>query len=326
MKILVTGAAGYIGSVVTEQLVEQGHQVIALDNLKNGHRAAVHPGALFVQADLLEANGLGELLRQHRVEAVVHLAAEALIDVSMRDPGLFFRVNIVGGLNLLDAMIATGVKRIVFSSTAAVYGEPEHIPITEDARHLPVNSYGESKLAFEKILQWYHQAYDLKYVTLRYFNACGATERFGEYHVPETHIIPILFEVALGQRPQFNLFGTDYDTPDGTCVRDYIHVWDIANAHVLALKELDRLSVRAYNMGNGAGYSNRQVVEAVRQVTGKDIPVIPSPRRPGDPARLVASSERIRTELGWTPRYPELTTMVETAWVWRQKHPNGYVD
>ncbi len=326
MKILVTGAAGYIGSVVTEQLVEQGHQVIALDNLKNGHRAAVHPGALFVQADLLEANGLGELLRQHRVEAVVHLAAEALIDVSMRDPGLFFRVNIVGGLNLLDAMIATGVKRIVFSSTAAVYGEPEHIPITEDARHLPVNSYGESKLAFEKILQWYHQAYDLKYVTLRYFNACGATERFGEYHVPETHIIPILFEVALGQRPQFNLFGTDYDTPDGTCVRDYIHVWDIANAHVLALKELDRLSVRAYNMGNGAGYSNRQVVEAVRQVTGKDIPVIPSPRRPGDPARLVASSERIRAELGWTPRYPELTTMVETAWVWRQKHPNGYVD
>jgi len=326
MKILVTGAAGYIGSVVTEQLVEQGHQVIALDNLKNGHRAAVHPGALFVQADLLEANGLGELLRQHRVEAVVHLAAEALIDVSMRDPGLFFRVNIVGGLNLLDAMIATGVKRIVFSSTAAVYGEPEHIPITEDARHLPVNSYGESKLAFEKILQWYHQAYDLKYVTLRYFNACGATERFGEYHVPETHIIPILFEVALGQRPQFNLFGTDYDTPDGTCVRDYIHVWDIANAHVLALKELDRLSVRAYNMGNGAGYSNRQVVEAVRQVTGKDIPVIPSPRRPGDPARLVASSERIRAELGWTPRYPALTTMVETAWVWRQKHPNGYVD
>jgi len=326
MKILVTGAAGYIGSVVTEQLVEQGHQVIALDNLKNGHRAAVHPGALFVQADLLEANGLGELLRQHRVEAVVHLAAEALIDVSMRDPGLFFRVNVVGGLNLLDAMIATGVKRIVFSSTAAVYGEPEHIPITEDARHLPVNSYGESKLAFEKILQWYHQAYDLKYVTLRYFNACGATERFGEYHVPETHIIPILFEVALGQRPQFNLFGTDYDTPDGTCVRDYIHVWDIANAHVLALKELDRLSVRAYNMGNGAGYSNRQVVEAVRQVTGKDIPVIPSPRRPGDPARLVASSERIRAELGWTPRYPALTTMVETAWVWRQKHPNGYVD
>ncbi len=340
MKVLVTGAAGYIGSVVTEQLIEQGHQVVALDNLKNGHRAAVHPSATFVQVDLLDAQGLSDSLRKHRVDAVVHLAAEALIDVSMRDPGLFFRVNTVGGLNLLDAMVATGVKRMVFSSTAAVYGEPERIPITEDARHLPVNPYGESKLAFEKILEWYHQAYDLRYVTLRYFNACGATVRFGEFHIPETHIIPILFEVALGQRARFNLFGTDYDTPDGTCVRDYIHVWDIANAHVLALKEIDQSSVRAYNiqsnppnvtstvraynMGNGAGYSNSQVVEAVRQVTRKDIPVVPSPRRPGDPARLVASSERIRAELGWVPRYPKLTTMVETAWAWRQKHPKGY--
>jgi UDP-glucose 4-epimerase len=298
--------------------------VVALDNLKNGHRAAVHPGATFVQTDLLDADGLTESLRKQRVEAVVHLAAEALIDVSMRDPGLFFRVNVIGGLNLLDAMVATGVRRMVFSSTAAVYGEPEQIPITEEARHAPVNPYGESKLAFEKILAWYHKAYGLKYVTLRYFNACGATERFGEFHVPETHIIPILFEVALGQRARFNLFGTDYDTPDGTCVRDYIHVWDIAHAHVLALKELDRMGARAFNMGNGAGYSNRQVVEAVRQVTGKDIPVVPSPRRPGDPARLVASSDRIRAELGWTPRYPELTTMVETAWAWRQKHPRGY--
>lgn len=324
MKILVTGAAGYIGSVVTEQLIEQGHQVIALDSLKNGHRAAVHPGAAFAQMDLLDADGLVALLRSHQVDAVVHLAAEALIDVSMRDPGLFFRANIVGGLNLLDAMIATNVKRMVFSSTAAVYGEPECIPITEDARHLPVNPYGESKLAFEKILEWYHRAYGLRYVTLRYFNACGATERFGEFHVPETHIIPILFEVALGQRKQFNLYGTDYDTPDGTCIRDYIHVWDIANAHILALTQLDQLGARVFNMGNGAGYSNRQVVEAVRRVTGKDIPVVPAPRRPGDPARLVASSERIRAELGWVPRYPELTTMVESAWKWRQKYPRGY--
>jgi UDP-glucose 4-epimerase len=324
MRILVTGAAGYIGSVVTEQLVEQGHQVFALDNLVNGHRAAVHPSATFAQVDLLDADGLVTLLRKHPVDAVVHLAAEALIDVSMRDPGLFFRVNVVGGLNLLDAMIAAGVQRMVFSSTAAVYGEPENIPITEEARHLPVNPYGESKLAFEKILAWYRTAHDLKYVTLRYFNACGATERFGEYHIPETHIIPILFEVALGQREQFNLYGTDYDTPDGTCVRDYIHVWDIANAHVLALGQLDRLGARVFNMGNGAGYSNSLVVETVRRVTGKNIPVVPSSRRPGDPARLVASSEHIRSELGWVPRYPDLTTMVETAWRWRQKHPRGY--
>jgi len=324
MGILVTGAAGYIGSVVTEQLVEQGHQVIALDNLRNGHRAAVHPAAAFAQLDLLDADALTAFLRENPVDAVVHLAAEALIDVSMRDPGLFFRVNVVGGLNLLDAMIAAGVKRMVFSSTAAVYGEPENIPITEEARHLPVNPYGESKLAFEQILAWYRTAHDLKYVTLRYFNACGATERFGECHVPETHIIPILFEVALGQREQFNLYGTDYDTPDGTCIRDYIHVWDIANAHVLALGQLDRLGARVFNMGNGAGYSNSQVVETVRRVTGKNIPVVPSSRRPGDPARLVASSEHIRSELGWTPRYPDLTTMVETAWRWRQKHPRGY--
>jgi len=324
MRILVTGAAGYIGSVVTEQLVEQGHHVIALDNLVNGHRAAMHPGAAFAQIDLLDADGLKAFLRANAVDAVVHLAAEALINVSMRDPGLFFRVNVVGGLNLLDAMIAAGVQRMVFSSTAAVYGEPEDIPITEEVRHSPVNPYGESKLAFEKILAWYRPAHNLKYITLRYFNACGATERFGENHIPETHIIPILFEVALGQREKFDLYGTDYDTPDGTCIRDYIHVWDIANAHVLALGQLDRLGARVFNMGNGAGCSNNEIVETVRRVTGKNIPVVPSPRRSGDPARLVASSEQIRRELGWTPRYPDLTTMVETAWRWRQKHPRGY--
>jgi UDP-glucose 4-epimerase len=325
LKVLVTGAAGYIGSIVTGQLIEQGHQVIALDNLKNGHRAAVHLAATFAQVDLLDADGLTAFLRTSKVDAVVHLAAEALIDVSMADPGLFFRVNVTGGLNLLEAMVAAGVKRMVFSSTAAVYGEPENIPITEDARHSPVNPYGESKLAFEKILEWYYKAYGLKYVTLRYFNACGATERFGEYHVPETHIIPILFEVALGQREKFNLYGTDYDTPDGTCIRDYIHVWDIANAHILALDRIDRLCARVYNMGNGSGYSNLQVVEAARQVTGRKITVVPSARRLGDPVRLVASSDRIRRDLGWEPRYPDLTTMVETGWRWRQRHPRGYV-
>lgn len=326
MKVLVTGAAGYIGSVVTEQLVEQGNQVIALDSLVNGHRAAVHPAAEFVQLDLLDAAGIKALLKAKPVDAVVHLAAEALIDVSMRDPGLFYRVNFVGGMYLLDAMIQAGVKRMVFSSTAATYGEPEFIPITETSQQKPVNPYGESKLAFEKMMDWYRGAYGLNYVTLRYFNACGATERFGEFHVPETHIIPILFEAALGQRKEFQLYGTDYDTPDGTCIRDYIHVVDIAQAHILGLQKMDALGACAFNMGNATGYSNREVIETTRRVTGKAIPFVPAPRRLGDPARLVASSDRIRQELGWQPRYPDLETMVRTAWEWRLKHPRGYED
>jgi UDP-glucose 4-epimerase len=300
--------------------------VIALDNLKNGYRAAVHPGASFAQIDLLDTDGLKSFLQTNRVDAVVHLAAEALIDVSMRDPSLFYRVNVVGGLNLLDAMIAADIKRIVFSSTAAVYGEPQCIPITEDSRQMPVNPYGESKRAFERILERFQMAHGINYVILRYFNACGATERCGEYHVPETHIIPLLFEVALGQRKKFSLYGTDYDTPDRTCIRDYIHVRDIANAHVLALAQIDRVHACVYNMGNGAGYSNKQVIEAVRQVTGKKIAVTPAPRRPGDPARLVASSARIRNELGWTPRHSDLETIIGSAWQWHQAHPKGYGD
>jgi UDP-glucose 4-epimerase len=326
MQILITGAAGFIGSVVTELLVEQGHQVIALDSLKHGHRSAVHADARFVQGDLLNRDWLIDFFAKNPVNAVVHLAAEALIDVSMRDPGLFYRVNVTGGINLLDAMMAQGVKRLVFSSTAAVYGEPVQVPISEDAQHLPVNSYGASKLAFEQILHWYRVAHGLNYVTLRYFNACGATERSGEFHVPETHIIPILFEVGLGQRNEFQLYGTDYDTQDGTCIRDYVHVVDIANAHILALKKIDELGACAFNMGNATGYSNRQVIEAVRRVTGKPIPFVPAPRRPGDPARLIAGSDRIRQELGWQPRYPDLEMMVATAWTWRMKHPQGYQD
>ncbi|MBM4429425.1 MAG: UDP-glucose 4-epimerase GalE [Chloroflexi bacterium] len=324
MKVLVTGAAGYIGSVVTELLVEQGYEVIALDNLQHGHRAALHPGARFVQGDLLDGEWLNSFLVANPVDAVVHLAAEALIDESMRDPGRFFRANVCGGLNLLEAMVKADVKRMVFSSTAAVYGEPETVPITEHAPCAPVNAYGESKLTFERMLEWYQKAYGLKYVSLRYFNACGATERYGEFHVPETHLIPILLEVALGQREAVQLYGTDYETPDGTCIRDYIHVVDIAQAHVLALAEIDRVEAKAYNMGNGAGYSNSKVIETVRRVTGREIRVIPAGRRPGDPARLVASSEHIRQELGWEPWYPELAVMVETAWAWRLKHPRGY--
>ncbi len=324
MRILVTGAAGYIGSVVTEQLIAQGHQVVAFDSLLYGHREAVHPEARFVQGDLLDAPLLTNLLREQPVDAVAHLAAEAYIDESLRDPGRFYRANVTGGLNLLDAMLASGVKRLVFSSTAAVYGQPRQVPIPEDAPKEPCNSYGDSKLAFERILAWYRVAHDLRYICLRYFNACGATQRCGEARRKETHLIPLCFEAALGQRPALHLFGTDYDTPDGTCIRDYVHVTDIAQAHLLALNEIDRIQERAYNLGNGSGYSNRQVIETVKQVSGRDFKVIPSDRRPGDPARLVAGSERIRQELGWQPSIPDLTAIVETAWRWRIQHPQGY--
>jgi UDP-glucose 4-epimerase len=324
VKVLVTGAAGYIGSVVTEELIGQGFEVIAIDNLQHGHRRAVHPKALFVKGDLLDGAWLKSFLLANPCDAVVHLAAEALIDESLRDPGRFFRANICGGVNLLEAMVAAGTEQIVFSSTAAVYGEPKETPITEDSPCTPVNSYGESKLAFERILGWYRRAYGLKYVSLRYFNAAGATERCGECHIPETHLIPILLEVTLGQRDALYLYGTDYDTPNGTCIRDYIHVVDIGLAHLLALKEIGRLEAATYNMGNGSGYSNLEVIDTVRFVTGREIKVICTDRRPGDPARLVASSERIRRELGWKPRYSDLNSIVETAWAWRQEHPQGY--
>jgi UDP-glucose 4-epimerase len=324
MKILVTGAAGYIGSVVTELMIDQGHQIVALDNLSAGHRPAVHPDAQFAQIDLLDAEGLQALFSAEKFDAVVHLAAKSLVEESLRSPGVFFRVNVSGGINLLDAMIAHDVKRIVFSSTAATYGQPDEIPIVEDSVKNPVNAYGESKLAFERIMAWYRRSYDLRHVSLRYFNAAGATAERGEWHVPETHLIPIVFEAAVGERESMKLFGTDWDTRDGSCVRDYVHVVDIARAHLLALHEIDTLGARVYNLGNGSGYSNLEVIETVRKVTGRDIKVVPAERRPGDPATLIASSERIQSELGWKPEYPDLETIIDTAWRWRQKHPQGY--
>ncbi len=324
MKILVTGAAGYIGSVVTELLVGEGHTIVGLDNLSSGHRQAVHPNAKFVLLDLLDAEGLQALFAAEKFEAVVHLAAKSLVEESLRNPGIFFQVNVSGGINLLEAMIAHDVKRMVFSSTAATYGQPEHIPIVEDSPKNPVNAYGESKLAFERIMAWYRRSYGLCHVSLRYFNAAGATEERGEWHVPETHLIPIVFEAALGTREALKLYGTDWDTPDGTCIRDYIHVVDIARAHLLALEQIDTLGARAYNLGHGSGYSNLQVIETVRKVTGREVKVVPAARRAGDPATLIASSELIRRELNWQPEYPDLETIIQTAWNWQQRHPRGY--
>ena len=324
MTVLVTGAAGYIGSVVAERLLEHGHAVAALDDLSQGHRAAVPAEARFLDGDLRDRDRLAEVMSAVRPDAVVHLAAEALVGESVTDPAKFFEVNVTGGLNLLDAMQGAGVRRLVFSSTAAVYGEPEATPIREDAPLHPVNAYGASKLAFEQALPWYASAYGLRHVSLRYFNACGATAERGEHHVPETHLIAILLEVALGLRPEIRIFGSDYDTPDGTCIRDYVHVGDIADAHLLALDRIDGIESGAFNLGNGAGFSNREVVETARRVTGHPIPAVAADRREGDPARLVAAADRARDVLGWSPRYPTLDAMIATAWAWRKDRLDPY--
>jgi UDP-glucose 4-epimerase len=323
-RIVVTGAAGYIGSVVTELLCDAGHEVAAWDNLANGHRGAVDGRARFAPVDLADREAVLGAMRAERPDAVVHLAAEALVDVSMRDPGRFYRANLVGGINLLDAMVEAGTRRLVFSSTAAPYGQPEQTPITEEMAGAPCNSYGESKWAFERALRWYETAHELRHLSFRYFNACGATRAHGEDHRPETHIIPLLLATAQRRRDVFRLFGTDRATPDGTCVRDYVHVVDIAGAHVLALERIDAVPSGAFNLGLGHGYSNREVIAAVERVTGRSLPVEPAPRRPGDPDILIADPAKSRRVLGWEPRYPDLDSMVATAWAWRLAHREGY--
>jgi UDP-glucose 4-epimerase len=323
-RVVLTGAAGYIGSVVTELLCDAGHEVAAWDNLENGHRGAVDPRARFVQLDLLDREAVRIAMRAARPDAVLHLAAEALVDVSLRDPGRFYRANLVGGINLLDAMVEASATRLVFSSTASTYGQPERSPITEEMAGDPCNSYGESKWAFERALRWYETAHGVRHVSFRYFNACGATRAHGEDHRPETHIIPRLLTTAQGRDGVFRLFGTDRATPDGTCVRDYVHVVDIAAAHVQALEKVDALPSGAFNLGLGRGYSNREVISAVERVTGRRVAIEPAPPRPGDPDTLVADPSKSRRLLGWTPRFPDLDSMVATAWDWQQAHPKGY--
>jgi UDP-glucose 4-epimerase len=325
MNILVTGGAGYIGSVTVELLAERGDRVVVYDNLVKGHRGAVHPAATFVEGDLLDTARLAAALREHQVEAVIHFAAHSLVGESMQNPGKYFRNNVAGSLSVADAMVDAGVRALVFSSTAAVYGEPRSLPIQEDDPHDPTNAYGASKLAFEQLLPWYDRIHGLKAVSLRYFNACGASDRYGEDHHPETHLIPILLEVALGRRAEAQIFGDDYPTKDGTNVRDYVHVLDLADAHTLAMQRLTGGGESAtYNLGNGLGFSVRAVIEAARRVTGHPIPATVAPRRAGDPATLVASAARIHADLGWTPRWSDLDTIIESAWRWQQAHPHGY--
>src|SRR5258706_3628723 len=331
MKVLVTGGAGYIGSVVAEELLQAGHDVVVFDNLSRGHRQAVPKRAELVVGELGDRACLDQLLESRRIDAVMHFAALIEAGESMKAAEEFFRNNTSNALTLLEAMLATRVKCFVFSSTAALFGNPERTPIEEDDPVRPTNAYGESKLLVERMLAWFHQIHGLRYASLRYFNAAGASRPDkGEAHQPETHLIPRILQVALGRSEHVNIFGTDYPTQDGTCIRDYIHVSDLARAHLLALealaqeKELDHSGPLIYNLGNGQGFSVRQVVEVARKVTGHPVPVIESPRRTGDPAVLIAGSEKIRRDLGWKPRFSDLKAMFESSWQWHSTHPDRY--
>ncbi len=325
MKILVTGAAGYIGSILTEELIKEGNSVIALDNLQQGHREVIPPQAEFIQADLAEREKLDEICGDSHIDAVMHLAADSIVAQSVTDPQRFFRNNVTCSLNLLGAMIKSNIDKLIFSSSAAVYGEPENTPIKESEPERPVNPYGETKLIFEKVLPWYHRTYGLNSISLRYFNAAGASRDLGEDHDPETHLIPNTLKVALGQAKYVPVFGNDYPTPDGSCIRDYIHVLDIARAHILALKKLEKNAIcRIYNLGNNRGFSVLEVIETARKITKAPIPMEIQPRRQGDPAMLVANSELAKAELGWQPKLSSLETIIQSAWQWQQQHPHGY--
>jgi UDP-glucose 4-epimerase len=323
MNVFVTGGAGYIGSICVEELLNAGHAVTVLDNLSEGHRSAVDSRARFLEGNLGNPELINSSLKEAKAEAVIHFAAHALVGESMTNPGKYFRNNVASGLELLEAAAQNGVKKFVFSSTCATYGPPDRVPMTEDLPQRPINPYGESKLMFEKMLQWYRQIHGLEFVAFRYFNAAGASRKFGEHHKIETHVIPNMLKVPLGQAKQCEIYGTDYPTPDGTCIRDYIHIVDLAQAHILAMQPGKQ---GFYNLGNGEGYSVRDVLRMCEKVSGTKIPAVEKPRRPGDPPRLVASAERAFNELGWQPKYPKLEQIVSTAWEWHKAHPNGYPD
>ena len=325
MKLLVTGGAGYIGSIVSKQLLENGHQVTVLDNLERGHRAAIPAGAEFVLADLRDQPAVDDVLAVG-FDGVLHFAALALVSESVSHPERYYGVNVGGTLNLLEAMVGAGVPRLVFSSTCAVYGQPDEVPIPETATPRPINAYGASKLAVDLMIRDFCTAHALGAVSLRYFNVAGASGELGEDHDPETHLIPNILRVALGDAPAVQVYGTDYPTPDGTAVRDYIHIDDLAAAHLLALAGARKGEHRIFNLGNGNGFSVREVIAAARAVTGIDIPAQEAPRRAGDPPNLVAAGALIRSELGWEPHKPELEEMVGDAWAFAQAHPRGYAD
>jgi len=321
MKVLVTGGSGYIGSVTTRHLLDAGHVVTIFDNLERGHREAVSPGAQLVQGDLRDRDAIMKAMRDARPDAVIHFAAYALVGESMADPAMYFRNNVGGGIHLLEAMDSCGVRRLVFSSSCATYGDPGKDQISEDTPQRPTNPYGESKLMFERIAAWFMQQRGLHPVYLRYFNACGATAEYGEDHDPETHIIPLVLKTALGKRKQVQILGDDYPTPDGTCIRDYIHIVDLAQAHMLALTTKH---TGAFNLGIGHGYSVKEVVDTARKVTGRPIAAEVAKRRPGDPPRLVAANGKAMTTLGWKPHFTELGGIIESAWKWHRDHPDGY--
>jgi UDP-glucose 4-epimerase len=322
--ILVTGAAGYVGSICVEALLDARFDVLALDNLQGGKREAVLSPAKFVSIDLCNKVAVQAIFKEYRIDAVMHFAALADVTTSVHYPHLFFQNNVTATLNLMGAMVETNVRKLIFSSTAAIYGEPQYIPINEDHPKAPVNAYGESKLAIERMLSWYHSAYQLHCVSLRYFNAAGATTRLGEDRPNETHLIPSLLAVAEGSRPYFSIYGTNYPTKDGTCLRDFVHVKDIVAAHLLCLEKIEELGFDAFNVGNGVGYTVQEVLREARHITGRPIETKLVPPRPGDPAALVATPDKLTRRLQWQPRHSALRTIIEDAWAWRQSHPNGY--
>ncbi len=325
MKVLVTGGAGYIGSVVSAELLAAGHEVVVIDNLYQGHRAAVPPEAAFVEGDLRDADLVARLFQEHRgFDGIMHFASFTLVGESMQQPLKYLRDNLIAGSNLLEQAVAHGVGRFILSSTANLFLDPQTMPIEPDEPIVPGSPYGELKFFLERTLHWFDQIYGLRYACLRYFNAAGDTPDRGEHHEPETHLIPVVLEVALGKREKLTIFGGDYPTRDGTCVRDYIHIVDLAQAHILALQAIGESGSRKYNLGNGNGFTNLEVVEAARKVTGHPIPYEIGPRRPGDPAVLIASSTKIRQELGWQPRYSTIDQIVGSAWEWHSRHPAGY--